>query len=138
MWNQRCWKCHELTEVITYIIKDDVIGSNENVDEILKQEYDFIDRLFSKTMNEWTIGNKCQHCQAFQGNGFISHDLVLDRHVDYEHYDEFYPIVRILSIGHLSFLDGNPKNKTSENLRLVCFDCHEKNLIIKGSSLSET
>lgn len=69
-------------------------------------------------MNRMTTGNKCNHCRAFQGNGFIEHDLGWDRVVYDDDYDEIFPIDRILSIGHIVFIDKNKENKE-------CFDCFE-------------
>lgn len=129
-WKQLCWKCKKQTTVVSYVIDgvmdNCVIGSHPKIDIILEQEYPHIQKLYSKTMQRMTTGNKCVHCGAFQGNGFIEHDLVWDRVVYLNEYDEIFPINRILSIGHMIFLDENEKNTKFENLALLCFDCYEK------------
>jgi len=129
-WKQECWKCGRQTEVVSYVISDEmdncIIGSHEKVDAILRDEYSFIEKLYSTWMKRWTTGNKCVHCGAFQGNGYIEHDLVWDRGVYYNDYDEIFPIERILSIGHILYLDKNEENKDIENLKLICFDCFEQ------------
>jgi 5-methylcytosine-specific restriction endonuclease McrA len=57
-------------------------------------------------------------------------------HVTYnnDEFDKFFQIERILSIGHIIYLDKNKDNEKIENLKLLCYDCFEskKNMQIKN------
>ena len=131
-WKQTCWKCGNETEVVSYKIEkggisNSVIGSHKELDEILKTEYSFVKEVYSKTMQELTIGNICQNCGIFQGNGFIEHDLVWDAGLySYDNsFDKFFPIERVLSIGYIVYKDSNEENKALNNLKLICYDCYK-------------
>jgi len=135
-WSQSCWKCGKETEVVSYIIKgggigNSVIGSHKKLDEILKSEYPFVKDVYSKTMQEWTIGNLCQHCGSFQGNGFIEHNIVWDAALySYDNsFDIHFPIERVLSNGRIVFKDGNEENKDIDNLALICSECFNEGII---------
>jgi len=65
-WSQKCWSCGKETPMVTYILKDKelgdcVIGSHIEIDLILQSEYTFVDRKYSHTMKQNTIGNLCIH-----------------------------------------------------------------------------
>ena len=131
-WSKTCWKCNKQTEVLSYILEENefgsVIGSHKIVDEILKNEYPHIDTVFSKTLGRRLIGNKCNHCGAYQGKYYIEHELVWDAVLYYydNSYDDCFPIERILSPGHLIYLDHNNENRDINNSALVCYDCDKK------------
>ncbi len=59
-------------------------------------------------------------------NEVVEHDLVWDRAVSHDEFDEIFPIERILSIGHIIYLDENEENKEIKNMKLICFNCFEK------------
>lgn len=121
-WSQKCWGCGKETPIVTYILEDEglgdcVIGSHIEIDLILQSEYKFVDRKYSHTMKQNTIGNLCIHCGKYQGSGFIEHELVWDAPLySYDDsYEKYFPVDRILSIGHIIYLDQNEKNKESHN-----------------------
>ena len=117
-WKRDCYRCNKSTEIVTYILDENefgcVIGSHAEIDEILKTIYPQVENVFSKTQRRWLIGNKCQHCGAYQGEYFIEHELVWDAGLYYydNSYDTTFPVVKVLSPGHLIFLDNDKNNKS--------------------------
>ncbi|KKK88604.1 hypothetical protein LCGC14_2741480, partial [marine sediment metagenome] len=134
-WSKTCWRCKRETQVVSYTLEQNefgsVIGSHENIDEIIKSEYFHVDKVFSKTLGGWLIGNKCYHCGAYQGKYYIEHELVWDAVLYYydNSYDTVFPVERTLSPGYLMYLDGNKNNKDLNNLALLCLKCYKKSKI---------
>jgi len=148
-WSKKCWKCQRETPIVTYDFTVGYsfrLGDIEKLNKILMQRYPFVKKMLSKTMGTEVIANTCVHCGSLQGNWFVGEDLiematdgvdmnklvdlVLPNNLTFQDLpiekQEISPFRVRLSIGHIHHKDGNPKNDDSDNLVLLCRDCHEK------------
>ncbi len=78
-WNQTCWKCSKETPVVSYDIRagyNFYIGDILKLDETLIQNYPFVKKVFSKTMEKEMTANTCIHCSALQGNWYVIDALI--------------------------------------------------------------
>ena len=78
-WEFPCWKCGKKTPRVSYSFYyrfDYSIGNIKKLDQLLLEEYTFIQETFSKTRGENVIANVCIHCGDLQGNWFIMEELM--------------------------------------------------------------
>jgi 5-methylcytosine-specific restriction endonuclease McrA len=148
-WERKCWRCKNVTPRVSYLFSAGFsyhIGEIERLDGILIDLYPFINRTYSKTMEQEVIANTCIHCNSLQGNWFIMHELLdleyqgLDNFVDKilpnnlnledlpldEDDSMFQPYPEMKSFGHVHHIDGDRSNNKLENLVLLCPSCHKK------------
>ena len=147
-WERECWKCKKKTPRVSYYLSAGFnyrIGEIEKIDIILMENYPFVKKIYSKTMEQDVIANTCVHCGSLQGNWFIGEDIVSD--IIYQGLDidkilpnnltledlalneedpMFQPYPEIKAFGHVHHVDGDRTNNRLENLLLLCPSCHKR------------
>ncbi|GAG75394.1 unnamed protein product [marine sediment metagenome] len=149
-WERECWKCKKKTPRVSYYFSTGFsyhVGEIEKIDKILMENYPFVKKIYSKTMEQEVIANTCVHCSSLQGNWFIGEEIILD--IMYQGLDKFldikipntltledlpldkenpmlqpYPDIKMS--GHVHHVDGDRSNNKLENLILLCPSCHKK------------
>ena len=149
-WERECWKCKKKTPRVSYYFSASFnfrIGEIEKIDIILMENYPFVKKIYSKTMEQEVIANTCVYCGCLQGNWFIGEEIVsdiiyqgLDKFLDKilpniltledlaldEEDPMFQPYPEIKSFGHVHHIDGDRSNNSFENLLLLCPSCHKR------------
>ena len=149
-WERECWKCKKKTPRVSYYFTANFsyhIGDIEKIDVILMENYPFVKKIYSLTMEQEVIANTCVYCGSLQGNFFIGKEIISD--VIYQGLDKFLdkklpnnltladlalneedpmfqPYPEIKSFGHVHHLDGDRSNNSLENLLLLCPSCHKR------------
>jgi len=143
-WERECWKCKKKTPRVSYYFCAGFnyhIGEIEKIDKILMENYPFVKRIYSKTMEQEVIANTCVYCGSLQGNWFIGEELILDiiyqglnnfldiiipnnlilEDLSFDKEDPmFQPYPDIKTFGHVHHIDGDRNNNSLENLILIC------------------
>ena len=111
------------------------------------ENYHFVKKIYSKTMEQEVIANTCVYCGSLQGNWFVGEEIILD--IIYQGLDKFLdkilpnnltledlaldkedpmfqPYPNIKTFGHVHHVDGDRSNNELENLLLLCPSCHKK------------
>lgn len=144
-WSHNCWKCGKETDIVTYdivFLYNHSIGDIEKLDRMLIDIYPFVKMVYSKTQRQNVIGNTCIHCGAYQGNFFISQQLlhqynskgeeeITDKYIpntltaeDFPNDEEEKYFEKQTMEGHIHHIDGCRENNDVTNLVLLCRNCH--------------
>jgi len=149
-WEKECWNCKKKTPRVSYYFDAGFswhIGGIEKIDIILMENYPFVKKIYSKTMEQEVIANTCVYCGSLQGNWFIGEEIVVD--IMYQGLDKFLdkilpnnltledlaldeenpmfqPYPEIKTFGHVHHVDGDRSNNQLENLLLLCPSCHRR------------
>ena len=149
-WERECWKCNKKTPRVSYYFDAGFtfhIGEIDKIDIILMENYPFVKKINSKTMEQEVIANSCVYCGSLQGNWFIGEEIVsdiiyqgLDKFLDKilpnnltledlvldEEDPMFQPYPEIITFGHVHHVDGDRSNNWLVNLLLLCPSCHRR------------
>lgn len=142
-WERECWKCKKKTPRVSYYFNAGFsyhIGEIEKIDRFLMENYPFVKKIYSKTMEQEVIANACVYCGSLQGNWFVGEEIMLD--IIYQGLDKFVdkilpnnltledlaldkedpmfqPYPNIKTFGHVHHVDGDRSNNKLENLLLL-------------------
>jgi 5-methylcytosine-specific restriction endonuclease McrA len=146
-WKHECWSCKKQTDMVSYdfdFLYCFHIGDINKLDKVLIEKYPFVKEVYSKTMGQMVIGNTCIYCGAYQGNFFVTEQMLdlfntygdeenidmqipndltpdeipIDKQEDFTYYE------RNENCGHIHHKDCNPNNNQLDNLILLCRKCH--------------
>lgn len=147
---KECWKCKERTQILSYfffLAYNHTIGNVEKLDLQMLEKFELIKKVHSYTMECEVIANVCEHCQALQGNWFVSDDInrilftpdeiketpdlpVVERLQNNLTLDdtnfETSEVHKIFTGGEVHHINKDRTNNQLSNLVFLCRKCHLK------------
>jgi 5-methylcytosine-specific restriction endonuclease McrA len=142
VWQRHaCWKCNRFTPVLR--VSDDLecgVGylQRRDVGEPVRARFPWFRPGYSQTMGMKYYGNHCQWCGALQGEHYVilwtteqATEGRLPSRVERIQYSgqllsaDIHDTVEDLPF-HIHHVNLNPGDNSSENLRVLCPECHRR------------